>query len=110
MGEIWAAAAITIGGGIISGIGQEKKDKSDKKFSKEEREAMARDTAQQTGYEYALEDFYNEKRRYNAQRGLDQYRQFSTTQNYAPGMNDQGARVAAPVMPNYNSFKPAEVK
>lgn len=106
MGEIWVAAAITVGGGVISGIGQEKKDKSDKKFSKEQTEEGYRKTAQQTGYESALEDFYNEKSRYNKQRGLDQYRQFSTMKDFAPDVNDQGGRVAEPVMPKYNDFAP----
>lgn len=106
MAEIWVAAAVTVGGGIIAGIGQEKKDKNDKKYNSAEREANARDTAQQTGYEAALENFYNERARYEKQRGLDQYRQFSTMQNYAPNVNDQGGRVAAPAMPQYNEFAP----
>ena len=106
MAEIWVAAAVTVGGAVISGMGQEKKDKSDKKFSKEQSEQEARQTAQQTGYEAALQDFYNEKGRYEKQRGLDQYRQFSTMQNFAPGVDDQAGRVVMPTAVDYNNYAP----
>lgn len=106
MAEIWVAAAITVGGGIIAGVGQEKKDKNDKKYNKEMTEEDYRRTAQQSGYEAALENYYNERARYEKQRGLDQYRQFSTMKNYAPNVDDQSGRVAAPTMPQYNEFAP----
>lgn len=106
MAEIWVAAAVTVGGAVVSGIAAEKKDKSDKKYSKEMTEEDYRRTAQQSGYEAALENFYNERARYEKQRGLDQYRQFSTMKNYAPNVDDQSGRVASPVMPQYNDFAP----
>lgn len=110
MAEIWVAAVVTVGGGIISGIGAEKKDKKDKKFqSAEEKENDLREGrlgAQQTGYEMALEDFYNQKDRFEKQRGLDQFRQFSTVGNYNPAAADDSAtRLAAPVAPQYNQFE-----
>jgi hypothetical protein len=107
MAEIWGAALI-VGGGIIAGIGAEKKDKSDKKFSQQMTKEEAQLNAQQTGYEAALEDFYKQKDRYETQRGLDQFRQFSTMGQFAPGVDDQGGRVAAPVTPQYNTFAPTQ--
>lgn len=109
MGEVWIAAVVTVGGGIISGMGAEKKDKADKKFqSAEEKENDLREGrlgAQATGYEMALEDFYNQKDRFEKQRGLDQFRQFSTVGNYNPAAADDSAtRLAAPVTPQYNQF------
>jgi hypothetical protein len=106
MGEIWIAAVVTVGGGVIAGIGAEKKDKSDKAHEEKMTKESAALTAQQTGYESALENYYKQKDRFETQRGLDQFRQFSTLDQFAPGVDDQGGRVAAPVTPEYNSFAP----
>jgi hypothetical protein len=108
MAEVWVAAVVTIGGGIIAGQAAEKKDKSDKAYSTKNTKLEARLNAQQSGYEAALSDFYIQKDRYEKQRGLDQFRQFSTMDQFAPGVNDQGGRVVMPQTPDYNSFAPYE--
>lgn len=107
MAEIWAAAAVTVVGGVIAGKAAEKKDKGDKQHQ----EAMTKEesalAAQRTGYERALDDFYTQKERAGRQRGLDQYRQFSTVGEFAPEYDASGEpRIANPVMPNYNDFDP----
>lgn len=105
MAEIWGAA-IVVGGTLISSYAKSKQADKDKKDAKDMTEEDYRRTAQQSGYEAALDNYYNEKQRFEKQRGLDQFRQFSTMGQFAPGVNDQGGRVTMPVMPNYNSFAP----
>lgn len=107
MAEIWEAA-IVVAGGIASGMAAEKKDKADKKYQTKMTQEDYRRTAQQTGYEAALDDYYKQKDRYEAQRGLDQFRQFSTINNYKPDYNPMDGQLTAPVMPDYNNFKVVE--
>lgn len=107
MGEVWGAAAVAIVGGVIAGKGQEKKDKSDKAHA----EAMTKEesalSAQRTGYERALEDYYSQKQRARTQRGLDQFRQFSTVGEFSPNYStDSEQRVVEGEAPNYNTFDP----
>ena len=107
MAEIWAAAALTVVGGVVAGKGAEKKDKSDKAhqaaMTKEE-SALA---AQRTGYERALEDFYTQKQRARTQRGLDQFREFSSMSRFAPEYNiNSEQRINEGEAPNYNTFHP----
>lgn len=108
MSEVWAAAVVTVVGGVVAGKAQEKKDKSDKKYNKEMTEEDYRRQAQETGYEAALDNYYKQKDRYEAQRGLDQFRQFSTIDNYKPGYATMDGQLTAPVMPEYNDFKVEE--
>lgn len=107
MAEIWGAA-IAVGGTLISSYAKSKQNDRDKADAKAMTEADWRHTAQQTAYESALENYYSQKERYEKQRGLDQYRQFSTMGQFAPGVNDQGGRITDPVMPQYNSFAPTD--
>lgn len=107
MAEIWGAA-IVVAGGIASGMAAEKKDKADKKYQTKMTQEDYRRTAQQTGYEAALDDYYKQKDRYEAQRGLDQFRQFSTIDSYKPGYATMDGQLTAPVMPDYNNFKVVE--
>lgn len=109
MGEVWVAAAVTVVGGAVAGYGAQKKAEAERKAnrqdSKEMTEREGRLNAQASGYEAALEDYYNQKARYDQQRGLDQYRQFSTMGQFAPGVDDQGGRVVMPQSPDYNNFE-----
>lgn len=106
MAEVWAAAAITVVGGVMAGKAAEEKDKGDKAFQKamtKEESALA---AQRSGYEMALGDFYTQKERKRKERGLDQYRQFSTMQTVAPGYDSsQEARIELGVAPQYGDFE-----
>ena len=107
MSEIWVAAAITVGGAVVSGIGQEKKDKADKAHQAAMTEEESKLAAQRTGYESALEEFYTQRERQRKQRGLDQFRQFSTMGEFAPGYDiNSEARIDPGEAPNYNTFDP----
>lgn len=103
MGEIWGSA-IAVGGSLISGYAASKKDKQDKKDARAMTREEAELEAQLSGYDAALENFYTEKQRFQKQRGLDEFRKFSTMGNWAPGYTDNAARIADPTMPNYNDF------
>lgn len=104
MGEVWAAALVTVGGAVVSGYAASKKDKADKKENRAMTQKEAELNAQTLGYEGALENFYMEKERFQKQRGLDEFRKFSTMGTWAPGYSDNAARVADPVMPKFNDF------
>lgn len=107
MAEVWAAAAISVVGGVMAGKAAEKKDKSDKAHQ----EAMTKEesalAAQRTGYERALEDFYTQKERARKQRGLDQFRQFNSMSRVSPGYDiNSEVRINEGEAPNYNTFDP----
>lgn len=111
MSEVWVAAAVGVAGSVVSGIAAEKKDKKDKAhqaaMTKEE-SALA---AQRTGHEMALSDFYEQKNRARKQRGLAQYKQFSTMHQDSPGYNP-GTEVVVTegTMPIYADFEAGEIK
>jgi hypothetical protein len=109
MAEIWGAAIMVVGA-VASSQAAKKKAAAERKANKEDSSEMtvegARINAQTTGYEAALEDYYNQKNRYEQQRGLDQFRQFSSMGDFAPGVEDSGGRVVMPTAPDYNSFEP----
>lgn len=107
MGEVWAAAVATVAGGVIAGKAAEKKDKGDKAHQ----QAMTREesalAAQRTGYESALEEWYTQRQRQRTQRGLDQFRQFSTVNQFAP-QYDAGSevRIDPGEAPKYDDYAP----
>lgn len=107
MAEIWVAAAATVVGGVMAGKAAEKKDKGDKSHAAAMSKDESKYTAQRLGHEKALEDFYSQKERSRRQRGLAQFKQFSTMGEVAPSY-DQSAepQIGEPVMPNYNDFDP----
>lgn len=107
MSEIWVAAAVTVVGGAVAGKAAEKKDKGDKAHQAAMTEEESKLSAQRTGYESALEEFYTQRERQRKQRGLDQFRQFSTMGEFAPNYNiDTEARIDPGKAPNYNTFDP----
>lgn len=107
MSELWVAGIVTVAGSYIAGKGQEKKDKADKAHQ----EAMTKEesalAAQRTGYEMALEEWYTQRERARTQRGLDQFRQFSTMRDFAPQYDETTeSRIVPGDAPNYNDFDP----
>lgn len=112
MAEIWGAAIIT-GGALISGIGAEKKAKSDRKAANEDRRAATKEEAQYgaalSQFEKEQDFYYKQLERQNKQRGLDQFRSFSNLQSYAPQYAGDTARVVVPNAPNINSAIAAAV-
>lgn len=98
-----AGAAITVVGGVMS-------DKSNKKAGKEDRAQNAfmqqeesRLGRQDTIFNKQVEEHYIQKERAQRQRGLDEFRKFSTLQQFAPEYQDTSTRVGVPVLPMISS-------
>ena len=108
MGELWVAAAVTVVGGAVAGYGAQKKAEAERKANREDASAMTKEeselASQRIGFDAALEDYYSQKQRFETQRGLDQFRQFSTMGQFAPGIDDQGGRIVLPEAPQYGDF------
>ena len=96
MTEVWIAAVATVAGGALSGMGQEKKAKEDRKASREATQDSARYEALLSQFEGEQNYYYSQLERQNKQRGLDQFRQFSTTQQFAPNYT---ATINGPIVP-----------
>jgi len=102
--EGWAGAVAMIGGAVVSGVAASKKSKSDQKFASSE--ARASDE-RQAKYEAILGQFnkesdwyYSQLARKNKQRGLDQFRQFSTVNQFAPNFVGGNNTIALPEKPD----------
>ena len=108
MAEIWKAAAATIGGSIVSGIASSKKAKKERKWDKEDRKEMTRDEAKYSAvlsrFEAEQEDYYNQLNRQRKQRGLEQFRQFSTVNQFAPQYVGDNTEIVLPDRPNINKI------
>lgn len=106
MGEIWVAGAVSVVGGIMSGKAAEKKDKADKAYSAKESRAIAKDEAKynaiQSLFETELSDYQSQLQRQRKERGLDQFRGFSTVNKFAPGYTDT-SRIVMPEKPTIDS-------
>lgn len=106
MGEIWGAAIMVVGS-VVAGKAAEKKAKSEQQHQTAMTAEESKLAAQRTGYERALEDYYSQKQRARTQRGLDQFRQFSTMSEFAPGYDiNSEQRINEGEAPNYNTFDP----
>lgn len=108
MAEIWKAAAITVGGSIVSGIASSKKAREDRKNAKEDRKEMTRDDAKYSSilsrFEAEQEDYYNQLNRQRKQRGLAQFRQFSTVNQFAPQYLGDNTEIVVPERPDINKL------
>ena len=110
MAEIWGAA-IAAGGAILSGMAASKK-------AKEEREAAAAQakvaTADEAKWSAVLSQFnkeqdyyYQQLGRKSKQRGLDQFRQFSTVNQFAPNFQGGNNTITLPNKPNITELSAA---
>ena len=108
MAEIWKAAAIQVGGSLISGIASSKKAKAERKAAKEDRKEMTRDEAKYSSilsrFEAEQEDYYNQLNRQRKQRGLAQFRQFSTVNQFAPQYLGDNTEIMLPERPDFNKI------
>lgn len=89
MAEIWGAAAITVGGGIISGLAS---SGSAKKQAKYQDKLSANSDYRAAAYQGLLSQFeaeqdyyYTQLQRSNKERGLSEFRKFNTVDDYASG-------------------------
>ena len=98
------AAVVTVGGSIISGIGASKKDKKDKQFAASEArlsdEREAKYGAVLAQFNKESDYYYKQKDRQAKQRGLDQFRQFSTVNQFAPNFIGGNNKITLPEKPD----------
>lgn len=104
MGEVWGAAV----GAAITSYAASKKAKQQRKWDKEDRKEMTRDEAKYSAvlsrFEAEQEDYYNQLNRKRKQRGLDQFRQFSTVNQFAPQYVGDNTEIVLPDRPNINKI------
>lgn len=95
-------AWVTAIGAALSFIGSSQEKKADRK----ENRAMTREEAllqrQNTQFESELDYYYKQLERKEKMRGLDQFKFFSTVDNYAPDFVDTNPGPQVPEMPQFN--------
>lgn len=104
MTEVWVAA-------VVGGVSSYAKARSDKKKLEDQRGHDAALTEeehwrsmQREQQSAALSDYYTRRDRAESQRGLDEFRKFSTVQDFAPGYVNNNPRVEQPVMPALTDY------
>lgn len=87
MAEIWGAA-IMVGGAVISGVAKSKQEKEARKNANADSKAANKDEAKwgsiMSQFEKEQDYRYEQIGRQNKQRGLDEFRKFSTLGQFAP--------------------------
>lgn len=88
MAEIWGAA-IMVGGAVLQGVSASKKAKADREAANEDRRAGTKDEvvfgAIADQFRREQDDYLNQVQRKRKERGLDEFRKFSTVTQYNPG-------------------------
>lgn len=99
MAEIWGAA-IAVGGAVISGVAKSKQAKEDRKNANADAKAANADEAKWgslvTQFESENEYRMEQVRRRDKQRGLDEFRKFSTVNRFAPEYTQTHQGVVVP--------------
>ena len=107
MAEIWGAA-IAVGGSIISGVAASKKAKQDRENAKEDTKEMTENDARfgaiASQFNAEQDYYYEQLKRKNKQRGLDQFRQFSTVNQFAPNFVGGNNTITLPAKPDINAL------
>lgn len=98
-GGIIAGAAIT----AVAGYAASRKQRKDEKEALKQGRATSRAESiwarEENAFDKSLDNFYRQKERVERQRGLDEFRKFSTVQSFAPEYTNTN-RIENPVMPN----------
>lgn len=84
MSEIWVAAATTVVGGYIAGQGAEEQAEDQQNHDRQMTREGARWNAELSSFEAEQEDYYSQLNRQRKQRGLENFRQFSSMGTFAP--------------------------
>lgn len=98
-----AGAAVTVIGGAMSDkkAGKDAKaGRAQDQFMQQEEHRLGR---QDTIFNKQVDEHYIQKERAQRQRGLDEFRKFSTVGSFAPEYQDTSTRVAVPVLPGISS-------
>lgn len=101
---LFALGALMLGGSLLSGIGASKQQKKSQQFQASEArlsderqakyQAILGQVSKDTDY------YYSQLSRKNKQRGLDQFRQFSTLNQYAPNFVGGNNQIVVPAKPD----------
>lgn len=109
MGEVWIGAAVTVVGGYVAGRAREKENESNQAHDKEMIRESARWNAALSAFEKEQEDYYNQLNRQRKERGLENFRQFSTMKTFAPGYTQSSGGIVLPDKPDAEAtFKEPE--
>lgn len=99
MAEIWGAA-IAVGGAALSGAAKSKQAKQDRKNAKEDAKIANEDEAKwgslMSQFDKEQDYRYEQMSRKNKQRGLDEFRKFSTVSTFAPEYQQTQTGVEVP--------------
>lgn len=99
MAEIWGAA-IAVGGAVISGVAKSKQAKEDRKNANADAKAANADEAKwgslMSKFESENEYRMEQVRRRDKQRGLDEFRKFSTVSKFAPEYTQTNTGIVVP--------------
>lgn len=99
---MWVSA---IGSGLkfLGGsLGAKKKAKQDAKNEKEKIMLESSESRRNSQFDAETAYYYKQLERAGKQRGLEQFRQFSTVKNFAPNYQDTSKPIEVPVQPVYN--------
>lgn len=112
MAEWWAvgSAAVSVLGGVLGGKAKEKQAKAEAAYKSKEDRALMADEAKYGAinslFQQQVQDYQSQLQRQRKERGLDQFRYFSTLGSYAPNYQDT-ARIQlpqAPAVADYNAL------
>ena len=96
-------AAITVVGGVLSDKSANKQNKTNTANDRWTQQRVTRLGRQDTIFNAQVDDHYKQKERAGRQRGLDQFRKFSTVASFAPEYQDTAPRIGVPVLPGISS-------
>lgn len=101
MAEAWVAAAtITAGGALIGGVAKSKAEKDAQKRAAKDAKAANKDEAKWSSlvsqFEKEQDYRYEQLNRQNKQRGLAEFRKFSTLNSYAPNYQQTNPDIVVP--------------
>lgn len=104
MAPLIGAALISAAGSLLGGLGSSKSKKQEMQYQAEQSrlsderqakyQAILGQVSKDTDY------YYNQLNRKNKQRGLEQFRQFSTLNQYAPNFIGGNNQIVVPTKPD----------
>ena len=105
MAEIWGAA-IMMGGALIGGMGKQKEKEADQKFQAGQTREEAINALKSSEFNAAQDYYYERLGKQNQQRGMNEFRKFSTVRQFNPSYSDSTTDIVLPNKPNYKDYFP----
>lgn len=98
----WIAAAVAVVGSYAKSQQDKKAAKNAKKDSQEMTMAEAKLARQNSQFDAEQEYYYQQLEKKEKSRGLDEFRKFSTVQNYAPDYTNTNPGPVVPTKPGFD--------